>query len=73
VTRGREIVPNWIAATSPHLELRASRSSAHRLDVGVGGTPFSGILPFLVNHAPQQLTQAIGAPASPPPLISLLI
>jgi hypothetical protein len=43
------------------------------LDVGVGGTPFSGILPFLVNYAPQQLAQAIGAPASPPPLISLPI
>jgi hypothetical protein len=43
------------------------------LDVGVGGTPFSGILPFLVNYAPQQFAQAIGAPASPPPLISLPI
>ena len=43
------------------------------IDVNVGGdsTPFSGLLPFLVNYAPQQLAQAIGAPASPPPLISL--
>ncbi len=41
------------------------------LNIGVGGTPFSGLLPFLVNYAPQQLAQAIGAPASPPPLISI--
>lgn len=41
------------------------------LNVGVGGTPFSGLLPFLINYAPQQLAQAIGAPAAPPPLISL--
>jgi hypothetical protein len=37
----------------------------------VGGTPFSGLLPFLVNYAPQQLAQAIGASASPAPLISI--
>ncbi|MEY8016525.1 PE family protein [Mycobacterium servetii] len=41
------------------------------LDLGVGGTPFSGLLPFLVNYAPEQLAQAIGASASPAPLISL--
>lgn len=41
------------------------------LNVGVGGTPFSGLLPFLINYAPQQLAQAIGAPAAPPPLISI--
>lgn len=41
------------------------------LDIGVGGTPFSGLLPFLVNYAPEQLAQAIGAAAAPPPLISL--
>jgi len=40
-------------------------------DVGVGGTPFSGLAPFVVNYAPQQLALAIGAPASPPPLIDL--
>jgi hypothetical protein len=31
-------------------------------NLGVGGTPGSGILPFLMNYAPQQLAQAIGAP-----------
>jgi len=41
------------------------------VNIGVGSTPFSGLLPFLVNYAPQQLAQAIGAPASPPPLISI--
>lgn len=41
------------------------------LNLGVGGTPFSGLLPFLVNYAPEQLAQAIGASASPAPLISL--
>jgi hypothetical protein len=39
--------------------------------LGVGSTPFSGLLPFLVNYVPQQLAQAIGAPAPPPPLISI--
>jgi hypothetical protein len=41
------------------------------VNVGVGSTPFSGLLPFLVNYAPQQLAQAIGAPAAPPPLLSI--
>jgi hypothetical protein len=41
------------------------------LNVGFAGTPFSGIVPFLVNYAPEQLAQAIGAPARPPPLISV--
>ncbi len=41
------------------------------VNIGAGSTPFSGLLPFLVNYAPQQLAQAIGAPASPPPLISV--
>ncbi|MEY8017466.1 PE domain-containing protein [Mycobacterium servetii] len=41
------------------------------LDLGPGGTQFSGLLPFLVNYAPEQLAQAIGASASPAPLISL--
>ncbi|MGZ4582867.1 MAG: PE family protein [Mycobacterium sp.] len=41
------------------------------VNLGVGSTPFTGLLPFLINYAPQQLAQAIGAPASPPPLISL--
>lgn len=41
------------------------------VNLGVGSTPFSGLLPFLVNYAPQQLAQAIGAPVSPPPLISI--
>ncbi|BBZ44381.1 PE family protein [Mycobacterium parmense] len=41
------------------------------LNAGVGGTPFSGLLPFLINYAPDQLAIAIGAPASPPPLISI--
>ncbi len=43
------------------------------VDLGVGSTPFTGLLPFLINYAPQQLAQAIGAPAAPPPLISLPI
>jgi hypothetical protein len=41
------------------------------VSVGVGSTPFSGLLPFLINYAPQQLAQAIGAPTAPPPLISI--
>ncbi|BBX61268.1 hypothetical protein MSAS_04420 [Mycobacterium saskatchewanense] len=41
------------------------------VNIGAGTTPFSGLLPFLINYAPQQLAQAIGAPASPPPLLSL--
>ncbi|OBG27191.1 PE family protein [Mycobacterium sp. 852002-51057_SCH5723018] len=41
------------------------------VNVGTGSTPFSGLLPFLINYAPQQLAQAIGAPAAPPPLISI--
>jgi hypothetical protein len=43
------------------------------VNIGVGSTPFSGLLPFLVNYVPQQLAQAIGAPASPPPLISITL
>lgn len=43
------------------------------VSIGAGSTPFSGLLPFLLNYAPQQLAQAIGAPASPPPLISIPI
>ncbi|MEE6180032.1 PE family protein [Mycobacterium sp. 050134] len=41
------------------------------VSIGAGTTPFTGLLPFLINYAPQQLAQAIGAPASPPPLLSL--
>ncbi|OBI91792.1 hypothetical protein [Mycobacterium sp. 1245805.9] len=41
------------------------------VSIGAGSTPFSGLLPFLVNYAPQQLAQAIGAPAPPPPLLSI--
>jgi hypothetical protein len=41
------------------------------VSVGVGGTPFSGLAPFVVNYLPEQLALAIGAPASPPPLIDL--
>lgn len=33
------------------------------VNLGVGSTPFVGLLPFLVNYAPQQLAHAIGAPA----------
>jgi hypothetical protein len=33
----------------------------------VQGTPIGGIIPALVNYAPQQLAHAIGAPASPAP------
>jgi hypothetical protein len=43
------------------------------VNTGAGSTPFSGLLPFLVNYAPQQLAQAIGAPSSPPPLISITL
>lgn len=32
------------------------------VNLGVGSTPFTGLLPFLVNYAPQQLARAIGAP-----------
>lgn len=39
--------------------------------IGAGSTPFSGLLPFLVNYVPQRLAQAIGALASPPPLVSI--
>ena len=41
------------------------------VNVDVGGTPFSGLAPFLVNYAPEQLALAIGAPANPPPLIDI--
>ncbi len=41
------------------------------VDVGLGSTPFSGLAPFIVNYAPQQLALAIGAPANPPPLIDI--
>lgn len=41
------------------------------IDLGAGSTAFSGLLPLLVNYAPQQLAQAIGALASPPPVIAL--
>jgi hypothetical protein len=40
-------------------------------NIGAGSTPFSGLLPFPVNYELQQLAQAIGAPAPPPPLISI--
>ncbi len=43
------------------------------VDIGAGGTPFSGLLQLLINYAPQQLAVAIGAPTSPPPLISIPI
>jgi hypothetical protein len=35
----------------------------------VHGTPIGGIIPALVNFAPQQLADAIGAPASAAPLL----
>jgi hypothetical protein len=41
------------------------------VNVGVGGTPFSGLAPFVVNYAPEQLALAIGAPPSAPPLIDI--
>jgi PE family len=41
------------------------------VNVDVGGTPFSGLAPFLVNYAPEQLALAIGAPANPPPVIGI--
>jgi PE family len=42
-------------------------------NLGVGGTPFSGLLPLGINYAPQQLAYAIGAPppATPPIVIPL--
>lgn len=39
--------------------------------IPLSGTMIGGIVPGLVNYAPQQLAQAIGASASPEPLISL--
>ncbi|QLL07918.1 PE family protein [Mycobacterium vicinigordonae] len=41
------------------------------LNVGAGGTPFSGLLQLLINYTPQQLAVAVGAPTSPPPFISI--
>ena len=41
------------------------------INVGVGGTPFSGLAPFTVNYAPEQLALAIGGPPSPPPVIDV--
>jgi hypothetical protein len=67
------VAPGYYAATVTVTSALNPALPPIVLDVRVGGTPFSGILPFLVNHAPQQLAQAIGAPASPPPLISLPI
>jgi hypothetical protein len=37
--------------------------------ITVHGTPIGGIIPALVNFAPQQLALAIGAPATPKPLL----
>jgi hypothetical protein len=39
------------------------------VNVGVGGTPFSGLGPFIVNYAPQQLALAIGAPGPTTPVV----
>lgn len=63
--------PGYYPVTATVTALGGSVLPPVAINLGVGSTPFSGLLPFLVNYAPQQLAQAIGAPASPPPLISI--
>jgi hypothetical protein len=63
--------PGYYPVTAPVTLLDNSVLPRSNVDIGAGSTPFSGLLPFLVNYAPQQLAQAIGAPAPPPPLISI--
>ncbi len=63
--------PGYYPVTATVTLLNSTVLPPIEVNLGVGSTPFSGLLPFLVNYAPQQLAQAIGAPASPPPLISL--
>ncbi len=63
--------PGYYPVTATVTALGGTVLAPVEINLGVGSTPFSGLLPFLVNYAPQQLAQAIGAPASPPPLISI--
>jgi PE family len=41
------------------------------IPITLGGTPIGGITPGLLTYAPEQLAQAIGAPAPPPPTITV--
>ncbi len=68
---GLLVPPGYYAATVTVTSALDPLLPPITVDIGVGGTPFSGLLPFLINYAPEQLAQAIGAPASPPPLISV--
>ncbi len=68
---GLLVPPGYYAATVTVTSALDPLLAPITLDIGVGGTPFSGLLPFLVNYAPEQLAQAIGASDAPPPLISL--
>jgi len=63
--------PGFYAATVAIDLLNGTVIPPTTVNVGLGSTPFSGLAPFVVNYAPEQLALAIGAPASPPPLIDL--
>lgn len=65
------VPPGYYTATVTVTLLGGSVLPPLTVELGPGSTPFSGLLPFLVNYAPEQLAQAIGASASPAPLISL--
>ncbi|OBI46054.1 hypothetical protein A5706_30450 [Mycobacterium sp. E796] len=65
--------PGYYPVTATVTLLGNTVLPAINVNLGVGSTPFSGLLPFLVNYAPQQLAQAIGAPVSPPPLLSITL
>ncbi|SPM27245.1 PE family protein [Mycobacterium terramassiliense] len=62
--------PGYYPVTAALTALGGDALPPVAINLGAGSTPFSGLLPFLVNYAPQQLAQAIGAPAAPAPLIS---
>ncbi|OBG30738.1 PE family protein [Mycobacterium sp. E3198] len=63
--------PGYYPVTATVTALGGSVLPPLAINLGVGSTQFSGLLPLLVNYAPQLLAQAIGAPASAPPLISI--
>src|SRR5262249_37649655 len=59
------VAPGYYPVTATVTVLGGTVLAPIDVNVGAGSTPFMGILPFLVNYAPQQLAVAIGAPASP--------
>ncbi len=63
--------PGFYAATVSVDLLNGTVIPPTTVNVGLGSTPFSGLAPFVVNYAPEQLALAIGAPGSPPPLIDV--